>query len=186
LGCAGCVGWGDLAAVGVFDGVEDGVREGVAGGVGDAAHIDGGDLEAVEQGAGADGVDVVFSERGDEQGDGEGDGVVVFERGEVKGEGLGGCEAVELGDDGVLREVVGVDACGHGLRGFALAEDAVALVDSAVVEAEGAAADGRRAAAQTVGADVTAEEVVEHTGLLAKAPPPRGEGDTLGVSDLFC
>jgi len=61
----------------------DGFLDGVGFGFLHSAHVGGCDLETVEHHAGPLRVDMIFTERHDEDGDGGGDGFVVFQGWEV-------------------------------------------------------------------------------------------------------
>ena len=122
-------GWGE----GAEDGVEGELVDDESGGRGGepgVREVGGGDLETVEEEAGAFGVDVVGGEAAEDLADGELDGGAVLGQGEVKG-GAAGSASLRPGD---------------GAAG-------------AVVEvAEGVVAEGRAAAAAAVGVDVAALE----------------------------
>jgi len=135
----------------------------VEGGLGDGAEGDGvlhedacvgaGELESVDEAAGAGGRDAVLRHGGDEEREGELDGVEVLERGQFELEGAfdGG---VVLDFGGVEVAAVGVlEACGVVLGGDGVV---VAAVGAVVVVAEGAAGECGRTAAVAVDADVTA------------------------------
>jgi len=117
-----------------------------------------GDLQAVEEWAGALGVDAVLGEGGEEHGERDLDGLAVFEGWEFQMEGLG-LEVVVVGDQGVLAEEVGVVVLAvddDAAVGFGL-QVAVMSVGLLVWVAEGLVFEGEGAAAEAVGADVAAE-----------------------------
>jgi hypothetical protein len=146
----GAAGWGDVDA----DGLDD-VRGAVAvaddsGGVGDglqALAVGGGELEAVEEGVGALGVDEVAGEGVEDLGDGELDGEAVLHGGEGE-------------DEAALGEALGA--------GHAEAVEAVALVEAVVEVAEVVVAEGDGVALDAIGLDVAAE--VDAHGVLPGYP----------------
>jgi hypothetical protein len=89
LGELGCGGEEALFGVGgdLFDGLWDGFVGvlALAGGFGVARQVGAGDLEAVEEEAGAAGVDLVAHDAAEDLADGELDGGAVFGHGEVEG-----------------------------------------------------------------------------------------------------
>jgi len=151
----GAAGWGDVDA----DGFDD-IRSAVAvaddgGGVGDglqALAVGGGQLEAVEEGVGAFGVDEVAGEGVEDLGDGELDGEAVLHGGEGD-------------DEAALGEAFGAD--------HAEAVEAVALVEAVVEAAEVVVAEGDGVALDAIGLDVAAE-VDAHGGSPWGTPPGGG------------
>ena len=123
---------GQLAVGGVFDDIFGDVGEVDGSG---AEEVLAGDLEAVEDEAGAFGVDGVFGEAAKDLDDGELDGGGVV-------------EAIEAGE---------VEA-GFGLAAALVGEDGGAVDLMVVAEVQGA--EGGGAAAATVGEDVAAEETL--------------------------
>ena len=119
-------GWGVGAEFGVGDDFFD--RFGVAGGGFGAGEVGAGDLESVEEEAGASGVDLVAGDAAEDFTDGGLDGDAVFGEGDV-----------EFFGDGV-----------------ALAEISNGAAGGVVVVAEFFVAEGRAAAAAAFGEDVTA------------------------------
>lgn len=119
-------GWGEVAECGVYSELFDGVDEG--GGV--AGQVEAGDLEAVEEQAGAAGVEVVGGDAFEDLAEGELDAGAV-------GDLAGG-------------EGVGAEA---GLAGGGVLDGATGGV---VVVAEGFVAEAGRAATAAVGVDVAA------------------------------
>jgi len=135
--------------------------DGGSGLVVEVAGVGAGDLEAVEERGGSFGVDAVLGHGGDEHGEGELDGFAIFERGEVEDEGaVDLAEAVVLGEEGLALHAVemvfgdGVEGGGDLLGGI---DGAVAAVGIGVEVAEDLVVEGGRAAAGSVGVDVTAD-----------------------------
>ena len=119
-------GWSEGAEFGVGDDFFD--RLGVAGGGFGAGEVGAGDLESVEEEAGAFGVDLVAGDAAEDFADGGLDGDAVFRE----------CDVEFLGD------------------GVALAEISDGAAGGVVVVAEFFVAEGRAAAAAAFGEDVTA------------------------------
>jgi hypothetical protein len=139
-------GFGEVEALG---GGVDGAD--YFGGVGlevEMGGVDGGELEAVEEGGGAAGFELAEGQGVDDYGEGGLDGLAVFEGEELD---------VLAGDD-----VAG---------GFSLgAEGGVALVEAVVEVAVGGLAERWGLALESVGADVAAELVL-HFGAFLGGPP---------------
>ncbi|HLI77492.1 MAG TPA: hypothetical protein VKV02_11145 [Acidobacteriaceae bacterium] len=147
---------GDEAVDGVFGDLFDGfLGAGRVDGLG-AGEVVAGDLEAVEQEAGAAGVDVVGGELVEDLGDG------VLDAGAVGELGRGGEDEVGLAGDLEI-ELVGVAGVGFGAAG------------GVVVVAEVFAFEAGAAAAVAVGEDVAALEAagLDVGGVVHAVPLPR-------------
>ena len=142
------------------------------GGVGldvDGAGVGGGELQGVEDGGGAAGVDAVAGEGGDDEGDGDLNGFGVFEGREIQ---------LDFGRD-LGRLQAGLRGIGCGFRQVSVVFDqiSVAAVETRVEVAERSLAQGWGFAAMAVGFDVAAESL-GHVLLLFYGgdPPPFGGG----------
>ena len=129
----GEAGLGEVDAVGGALGGAD--QGGGVGPAGEAASVDGGDGEPVEQGGGAFDVELAGGQGVDDDGERELDGFAVFERGEL--------------------DVLAGDEVAAGLGG--VTEAAVARVETGVEEAVGAVGERGRLALQAGGLVVAAE-----------------------------
>jgi hypothetical protein len=145
---------------GVAGRVGDGFTDWAADGVGDVARVVAGDLEAVEDGVGALGVDAVAAEGDEHHGEGELDGVGVLGGGEVELERtLAGVLVRWLGELGLALELAGskVERMQDGGRGvWGRMQGAQTCVDGFVVEAERMIVNREGLAAAAAGPDVTA------------------------------
>jgi hypothetical protein len=147
----------------------DAVGHGVVGGFagldqGDGAEVIAGELQGVEQGAGAFGTEAAGDHVGKEEGDGDLDGFCVFKG--LEGEMIRGGEG--LGDLG--KRFTSVEE-GFDLGGSHIAEGGgwretlgVSVVEGAVEVAVCGAVDGGRLTALAVGLDVSANRVVSGVG----------------------
>ena len=142
-------GGGDGAEVGVGDDLFDEAGVGLGFGGGGLGEIERGDLEAVEEEAGAAWVELVGGEAVEDLADGVLDGRAVFKR----GEGEGGLLVLALG------EVYGLGSTG-GVGGAATA--------GVVVVAELLVAEAGAAAAVAIGEDVAALEAAGLGGVFGR------------------
>jgi hypothetical protein len=133
LGLGELSGWGEEALFGVGGDVFDGLVgffAGVACGLGLAGEVGAGDLQAVEEEAGAARVDLVAGDAAEDLADGELDGGAVFGHGEVEEDGAGLALAGVLhGSAGgvvVVAEVFSAQA--WAAAAVAVGEDVAALV----------------------------------------------------------
>ncbi len=116
---------GEVAELGVVDDVVDGV--GVGGG--GAGEVGAGGLEAVEEEAGAAGVDVVLGDAAEDLADGVLDGAAVFGHGEVEGAAAAaaGGGVVDGAAGGVVVVAEGLLAQGGAAAAAAVGEEVLAL-----------------------------------------------------------